>query len=49
MSIRLRDRRFGIVLYHQDGEVGTVEDCSWFDTPVRWQRGSRGVAAGAAR
>ena len=38
MIIRLRDRR--IFLYHQDGEVETVEDCSWFDTPVvtRWPR-----------
>jgi hypothetical protein len=35
MSIRLRGRRFGVVRYHHDddGEVGAVEDCGWFDTP----------------
>jgi hypothetical protein len=26
--------RFGVRRYHHDdGEVGTVEDCGWFDTP----------------
>jgi hypothetical protein len=35
MSIRLRDKRFGVVRYHvdDDGEVAAAQDCGWFDTP----------------
>jgi hypothetical protein len=33
-SIRLRRARFGVRRsHHDDGEVRTVEDCGWFDTP----------------
>lgn len=36
ISIRLRGERYGVVRYHHDddGEVGAVEECGWFDTPA---------------
>jgi hypothetical protein len=40
MSIRLRDKRFGVIRYHvnDDGEVAAWDDCGWF--------GSLGEATG---